>query len=70
MNDRGIQAAVRMKLCYRTSENRIHVTHFHPPPPNTVNACIVDFRLATVTLLDRQLLSLAAQIEDLQNVVE
>jgi hypothetical protein len=70
MNDRGIEAAILMQLGYRTRENGVHAAHVHPPPPTTVNACLVDFRLAAVILVDRQLLPLAAQIQDLQNVVE
>jgi hypothetical protein len=41
-----------------------------PPPPDAINARVVNFQAAFAILVDRQFLPLAAQIHVLQNVVE
>src|SRR5271165_5256722 len=48
MNDRRIEAAVLMKPRHRAGEDGVHAAIVHPPPPDTVNARVVRFRLAFV----------------------
>src|SRR3984885_3379820 len=69
-NDRRIETAVLMKPRHRASENRVHAAVVDPAPPDTVNTRVVRFRLAFAILVDRQLLPLTTQIQELQNVVE
>src|ERR1700733_7788771 len=70
MNDRRIETTVLMKPRHRASENSVHAAVVDPAPPDAVNTRVVRFRLALVILVDRQLLPLTTQIQDLQNVVE
>jgi hypothetical protein len=70
MNDRRIETAVLMKSRHRTGENSVHATVVHPTPPDAANACVMRFRVAFAILVDRKLFPLAAQIQELQNVVE
>ncbi len=70
MNDRRIEPAILMKLQHRACENSVHAAVVDPSPPDAVNARVVCFRLALAILVDRQLLPLTTQIQNLQNVVE
>src|SRR5277367_4594119 len=70
MNDRRVATTVLMKPRHRASENGVHAAVVHPSPPDAVNARVVRFRVAFAILVDRQLLPLTTQIQDLQNVVE
>jgi len=70
MDDRDIKQLVLVKPPHRAGENGIDAAVSLPPAEGTVNARVVDFGTAIVILVDRQFLLLAAQIEQLQNVVE
>jgi hypothetical protein len=59
-----------MKLHHRASENGIDAAIGLPPPPGAVDPSVVDLGMALTILVNRQLLPLATQIQQLQDVVE
>jgi hypothetical protein len=69
-DDRAIKQRVLVKLHHRAGENGIDAAVGLSSPKRTINARVVDFATAVLILVDRQFLPWAAQIEQLQNVVE
>src|SRR3954454_2962257 len=61
---------IAVKLHHRASENGIDAAIGLPPPPSTIDPGVVDLGMALTILFNRQLLPLATQIQQLQNVVE
>jgi hypothetical protein len=59
-----------MKPRHRAGKNGVYAAVVHPPPPDAVNARVVNFNKTFAILVDRKLLPLAAQIQHCQNVVE
>ena len=70
MDDGDVQAIVLMKFEHRAFENGIKASVCLPSPKGAIDAGVVNLRTALAILFDGQLLPLAAQVEQTQNVVE
>ncbi|HEX3635048.1 MAG TPA: hypothetical protein VHV99_06085, partial [Paraburkholderia sp.] len=70
VNDRRIEKLILVQFGHRTEQYGIQTAIRCPAPENAVDARGMNFGATGRILVDRQRLSLAAQIEHLQNVVE
>src|SRR3954447_21919824 len=70
VNNGGIKQLVLMKLHHRAGKNGVDAAVCFPPPPSAIDAGVVDLRTTFAIFLDRQLLPLAADIEQVKNIVE
>jgi hypothetical protein len=70
MNDGGVRTIALSKPEHRAFENGFKTAVRLPPPKGSIDARVVDLREGLRIAFDRQLLPLAAQLEQTQNVVE
>ena len=70
MHHAGVQQTGLMQNTHRASENGIDTAVLLPMPERPVYPAVVDFGMPILVGLDRQLLPLTTQIQQLQNVVE
>jgi hypothetical protein len=70
VNDRDIKKLILLKLHHGAGRDGVYAAIGPPLSPRAIDAGVVNFRTTFAILVDRQLLPLTAQIEQLQNVVE
>src|SRR3954464_11547260 len=70
VDDGDIKKLVLVKFQYGALKNGVDAAIGFPSSPSTIDARVVDHGTTFAILVDRQLLPLTAQIEQVQNVVE
>src|SRR3954454_13139182 len=70
VDDGDIKKLVLVKFQYGALKNGVDAAIGFPSSPSTIDARVVDLGTTFAILVDRQLLPLTAQIEQVQNVVE